>query len=259
MSFKEPSIKHLDVSGDKSILDRSSSNPEYRQNQQGLLFNNIISTKKSGRSILSVKDRQSVKIEALKSNKHRDRRKPVFEGDLKELVENEEDIKESNRPLNQEEPKVNDIEEIEAMLLNYFTMNIQSVKDLMVIKAASEDPEKKQLTFDYFLLNYLEQKDIKDMDPDNIDPFYSSLNNSQIRKQDGLKTSQVEYLMRDDISISSQNYPVDCCSHLDISNTQFARPLELPSPGHISLIDIQKEAGQYDLAWYVKFLHVISC
>lgn len=259
MSFKEPSLKYLDVSDDKSILDRSISNPEYRQNQQGLLFNNIISTKKSGRSILTVNDLQSVRIEALKSNKHRDRRKPAFEGDLKELVENEEDIKESNRRLNQEEPKVNDIEEIESMLLNYFTMNIQSVKDLMVIKAASEDPEKKQLTFDYFLLNYLEQKDIKDMDPDNIDPFYSSLNNSQIRKQDGLKTSQVEYLMRDDISISSQNYPVDCCSHLDISTTQFARPLELPSPGHKSLIDIQKEAGHYDLAWYVKFLHVISC
>ena len=134
--------------------------------------------------MLTVDDRQSYRIEALRTNKHRDRRKPAFEGNLNDVLEKDDDIKESNRPLNKEDPKVNDVEEIEQMLLNFFTMNIQGVKDLMVIKAASDDPKKKQHTFDYFLLNYLEQKDIKDMDPDNIDPFYSSLNNSHIGKQE---------------------------------------------------------------------------
>lgn len=112
---------------------------------------------------------------------------------------------------------VNDIKDIESMLNNYFALDLKGVKDLLNQKATSIDgivPANQE--FHNCLLEYLENKDIQDMDPENItfDPEAQIGITKQRDTGIGENGPNVDnYLDHGDTSIDSRDYPAECFSY----------------------------------------------
>lgn len=156
---------------------------------------------------------------------------------------------------------VNTMVDIEGMLHNYFAMDIKGIKDLFMIKATSNYVSDQE--FHNCLLEYLEHKDIKDMDLDNI--AHLSDDEQRDKKQPKLDDADLGryYLDPGDVSIDSIDYPTECFSHHNPKPSDFITNHSNPHTGRgpyrtsaPASMQIMPPLEEVDLEWAIEFLEV---
>jgi hypothetical protein len=161
---------------------------------------------------------------------------------------------------------LNRLSNIEGMVSSYFSMDLKSVRRILEIRASSEQIVELE-EFQMCLLDYLENKDIIDLEIDQLKSTEMADNLSLYpsAKQHTSLSEPAEKIIDDyldpvDTSVDSIDYPTDCCCIPDkMQNDVLEKTRDKPynaSNYPTSEILPEENLQRQNLSWSITFLEV---